>query len=189
MIINTTYCEQQPFLLAPTVPLTLAEYLHKALPQTCELGVVSATGIIGTVEMSYQGKWLKRAKKLNREILNYLEGAEDEEAAQCQPRKRMRRENENKNEEEAENPPQKAEKSWKSNVGYSIEVEQYSPAMVEADAVSIVTIPYHPGVKVNFFNISSQKFYSDFVSLALQCCWILLFVLFSLLNRVCQRKF
>ncbi|XP_050706561.1 uncharacterized protein LOC126991933 [Eriocheir sinensis] len=144
------------------VPLTLAEYLHKALPPSCELGVILATGIIGTVETAYQGNWLERAQTLNQEIFDFLEGAEDEDATQGQPSKRIRRENENRNKEEAEKKTKKMLKPWKSNVGYSIEVEQYSPFMLEADAVSILTIPYHPGVRVNFFNISSQKFYSDF---------------------------
>lgn len=156
--------------MLPTVPLTLTEYLHKVLPPSCELGVILATGIIGTVETAYQGNWLERAQNLNQEIFDFLEGAKEEDATQSQPSKRIRRENETKNKEEGEKNPKEMLKPRKSNVGYSIEVEQYSPFMLEADAVSILTIPYHPGVRVNFFNISSQKFYSDFVSLALQSC-------------------
>lgn len=158
--------------LHPTAPLTLVEYLHKALPLSCELGVVLATGIIGTVETAYQGHWLECAQNMNQEILDFLEGTDEEDAAQCQPAKRIRKDGKLKNEEETKEKPKKVSDPWKSNVGYSIEVEQYSPAMLEADAVSVLVIPHHPGVNVKFFSVSPQKFYSDFVSLAQQCCQI-----------------
>lgn len=57
-----------------TVPITITEYLHERLPLSCDLGVVSATGIIGTVETAYQGHWLQCARNMNQEILNFLEG-------------------------------------------------------------------------------------------------------------------
>lgn len=125
------------------------------------------------------------AQNLNQEIFDFLEGTEDEDTAKCKPSKRIRRDSKNKTMEEAGKKPKKVVEPWKSNVGYSIEVEQYSPpAMVETDAVSVLVIPYHPGVNVKFFNISSQKFYSDFVSLAFHCCWSHLFVgVFYLMRR------
>lgn len=123
--------------------------------------VVSATGIIGTVETAYQGHWVKSAQNMNQEIMNFIEDTEDK--PQRRTSKRARKEKKVK----AVEPVDKVKiacEAWKSNVGYSIEVEQNSPAMTDADAVSLLIIPYHPGVRVQFFDISADKFYSDFVS-------------------------
>ncbi|MPC40944.1 hypothetical protein E2C01_034521 [Portunus trituberculatus] len=141
-------------------PITISEYLHERLPLSCDLGVVSATGIIGTVESAYQGHWLQCARSMNQEILNFLEGTDD--TPQCKPPKRARKEKTEEvvgGEGEAKGAVCEAKRS---NVGYSIEVEQNSPAMADADALSLIIIPHHPGVTVKFFDISPQKFYSEF---------------------------
>lgn len=157
------------FPLYPTVPSTLIEYLHETLPLSCDLVVVSATGIIGTVETAYQGHWVECAQNMNQEILDFIEGAEDK--PQRRPFKRARKEKAAENALEAGEEAKVACEAWKSNVGYSIEVEQNSPAMTDADAVSLLIIPYHPGVKVQFFDISPEKFYSDYVSVLWLLVW------------------
>lgn len=149
-----------------TVPITITEYLHERLPLSCDLGVISATGIVGTVETAYQGHWLQCAQNMNQEILNFLEGTDD--TPPCKPSKRARTE---KTEEvvgaeetcgAGEQAKVAASEAWRSNVGYSIEVEQSSPAMTDADALSLIIIPHHPGVTMKFFDVSPVKFYSDF---------------------------
>ena len=94
------------------------EYLHETLPPSCELGVVSATGIVGTVETAYQGHWLECAQNMNQEILNFLEGTED--SLPSQPSKRARKDNT----EEAEEKAKVASEVWKSSVGYSIDMKE-----------------------------------------------------------------
>ncbi|KAG0716856.1 F-box only protein 22 [Chionoecetes opilio] len=166
---NANWVSRTDIFHHPTTkaPMTLIEYLRDTLPLSCEVGVVSASGIIGTVEMAFQGHLLHCAQTMNQEILNFLEeGTED---ALGRPAKRCRKEKRAEESGEAEGKVDKVDKvdkvvceAWKPHVGYSIEIEQNSRSMVDPDAVSLLVIPHHPGVTMKFFDISPQKFYADY---------------------------
>ncbi|ROT79123.1 uncharacterized protein [Penaeus vannamei] len=168
--------------------LTLAQYLHGSLPKTCEFGLFSATGIIGTVENNYQGHWLESANNLNHIILSFLHDEEkDGQKAKRSCRRRSSDEIQSRedlaesaspvvsdqsasassnNSSQASAASAKEEANVKrSRVGYSIEVEaRWSTSLRQADAVSLLLIPHHPGVKLKFFSISMESFLKRFRS-------------------------
>nr|XP_045612307.1 uncharacterized protein LOC123766892 [Procambarus clarkii] len=228
--------------------LTLLQYISGSLPSSCELGLVSATGVIGTVENNYQGHWLESASSMNQEILSYLYGKEKEkrkpnkwskrhdntEKMECQKKEEispnvpspntssqnissqnisststssqniptntssqnilsnsslptisspnMSPENTSQNEgvslgsscsssSDATNTVvTTGEPVKRSSVGYSIEVEQNSTSLRQADAVSVLLIPHHPGVQLKFFRICDEKFFKDFRKDEDACC-------------------
>lgn len=172
-----------------TGKLTLAEYLRGSLPKTCEFGLFSATGIIGTVENNYQGHWLESANNLNHIILSFLH--DEEKDGQRAKRSCLRRNSDETqaredlsglpsptvSEQNASASPNPSSQSSgasakeeanvkRSRVGYSIEVEaRWSTSLRQADAVSLLLIPHHPGVKLKFFSISMESFLKRFVSM------------------------
>lgn len=195
--------------------LTLLEYISGSLPPTCELGLVSATGVIGTVENNFQGHWLESATNMNQEILSYLCSKEKEKHKLNKWCKRSNNSEEIEGKEEEENLQNKisqntlsqnASKSTssqstssqsasshnvsqntisqssscssssgdavtamknsdivkRSSVGYSIEVEGNNTSHRQADAVSLLLIPHHPGVQLKFFKLCEETFFKDY---------------------------
>ncbi|KAK7085103.1 hypothetical protein SK128_010709 [Halocaridina rubra] len=167
--------------------ITLTQYISSSLPSSCDFALISATGIIGTVEQNYQGHWLESANRLNREMLSFLLNKENRGK---RPNKRRRRSNsqepsENESEMQdmasitdgaaidVQNPFNSSESSSaltessnastkRSTVGYSIEVEaRWNPSQRQADAVTLLLIPHHPGVKMKFFHILEDNFVKD----------------------------
>ncbi|KAG7156569.1 F-box only protein 22-like [Homarus americanus] len=164
--------------------LTLLQYLSGSLPSSCDFGLVSATGVIGTVENNYQGHCLESANNLNQEILSFLHQKEPQGRKPNRWCRRSEESGSQKPEETSQktSPPQKEAASVNSSsssstdtkdvsvnknekrpcVGYSIEVEQISDSMHQTDAVSLILIPHHPGVQLKFFNLCDVKFLKEY---------------------------
>lgn len=171
--------------------VSLAQYLLGSLPSTCDFQLVSASGIIGTVEQSYQGHWLESANSVNQEILSFLCRKEQEGRIHS---KRRRRTSLDKLSSDHERPGEATDTNdaaagvrvpavpshestssdlagndigdnvrKRSCVGYSIEVEaRWNQSSRQADAITLLLIPHHPGVKLTFFHISEDSFFKDY---------------------------
>ncbi|XP_071525450.1 uncharacterized protein, partial [Panulirus ornatus] len=170
--------------------LTLIQYINGSLPSSCEFGLVSATGVIGTVENNYQGHWLESANSMNQEVLSFLCGRDKEgrRPTGCCWRPNTVEESGGQNQKEASQNTLSSQSKGvstrsqnstccssseatdtsgntnekRSTVGYSIEVERDSTSLRQADAVSLLLIPHHPGVQLKFFHICDEKFLRDY---------------------------
>ncbi|XP_064108193.1 uncharacterized protein LOC135216701 [Macrobrachium nipponense] len=161
----------------------LAQYILGSLPSTCDFRLISASGIIGTVEQNYQGHLLESANSMNQELLSLLYSKDQEEGGlnknkdqeEGRPCKRSRRcsTTESLDNDRPENSPDTStsnesslsgsENLNKSSVGYSIEVEaRWNSSSTQAEAVTLLLIPHHPGVKLKFFHISEESFFKEY---------------------------
>ncbi|KAK3872537.1 hypothetical protein Pcinc_022382 [Petrolisthes cinctipes] len=164
--------------------VTLVQNLKESLPATCELGVVCAVGVIGTVESSYQNHWRESGQQVNQEILSFLSGEEEREASKIVEEEkagkrsvRTRGRMAAAGRGAAEAPPHINKNS--SNTTHTSNTTAPSPhptnntiadkltgqagvgysiEVEREEAVSLLLIPHHPGLQLKIFDLSDEKY-------------------------------
>ncbi|CAL4112817.1 unnamed protein product, partial [Meganyctiphanes norvegica] len=149
--------------------IMLCEYLESSLG--CDYCLVCADGIVGTVEHSYQGHWLDDNKSLNNSIMDFINFDNHDDSADNIMKNNNGQQNDssgtdenNSNDENIEEYANStcsygSKRKLEKSVGYSIEVESQSiSTIVEADALTLLLIPKHPGVKITFFYVEEDRF-------------------------------
>ncbi|KAK4299968.1 hypothetical protein Pmani_027798 [Petrolisthes manimaculis] len=163
--------------------VTLVQNLKESLPATCELGVVCAVGVIGTVESSYQNHWRESGQQVNQEILTFLSGEDEKEAGKIVEEEktdkrsvRTRGRMAAAGKGAAEVPPHNNNSSNTTPTSNTTVPSPYptnntipdrltgqsgvgySIEMEQEEAVSLLLIPHHPGLQLKIFDLSDEKY-------------------------------